>query len=87
MELLEPGEIAEFGRILHNEHLPRGDFVLTEIDTTDPKTDELLPLKGCLTVRCVSTGRSQDYEIGDGTEWLHLFRKDIQDQVFAAPPK
>jgi hypothetical protein len=85
MTLLEPNEILEFGRVLRSGQLSVSDFVLTEIDMTDPKTDELLPLQGSLTVRCLLTGRSQEYAIGDGSAWLRLFNKDIKERVFSAP--
>lgn len=87
MKLLEPNELAEFEVVLRSEHLSPKDFVLTELDTTDPKTDELLAQQGCLTVEYVPTGRSQEYAIGDGLDWLHLFRKDIKDRVFRAPAR
>ncbi len=85
MKLLEPNEIAEFKGVLNIEGLRFADFVLTEIDTTDPQSDELMPLQGCLTVLCVPTGRFHEYSIGDGSTWLHLFRRDVADRAFAEP--
>jgi hypothetical protein len=82
MELIEPDEIAEFERILRSHHMKRADFAISEIDTTDPKTDEVLALQGALTVQHKSTGQSRQYAIGDGMSWLELFRNDIHSGAF-----
>ncbi|MTW09022.1 transcriptional regulator [Pseudoduganella eburnea] len=82
MQLIEPGEKAEFDAILRRHHLAQSDFSLSAIDTTDPKTDELSGLQGELTVTRRSTGQTKQYFISDSTSWLDLFRHDIADRVF-----
>jgi len=82
MQLLEPGDIAEFDVILRRHHLAQSDFSLTAIDTTDPKTDELSGLQGELTVTRKSTGKTKQYFISDSASWLDVFRHDIADRVF-----
>lgn len=82
MQLIEPGDRAEFDAILRRHHLAQSDFSLTAIDTTDPKTDELSGLQGELTVTRLSTGQVRQYLISDSTSWLDLFRHDITDRVY-----
>jgi len=84
MNLIEPDDIIEFERILHGRGLQHQDFALSETDTTDPKTDEVLALQGTVTVQHKSTGKSRQYTTGDGMHWLELFSHDLQNGVFAA---
>jgi hypothetical protein len=84
MKLIEPDEMAQFWRTLDERHLRHDDFQLSESDTTDPQSDELLPIQGRLAVRFLPTGQVQEYEVGDGSIWLDLFRRDIQRGLFAA---
>jgi hypothetical protein len=82
MELVEPDEMSDFETVLARYHLDKGDFELSEIDTTDPKTDELLALTGMLTVTQKSTGSRKQYTIGDGSTWVAEFRRDVSDGYF-----
>jgi hypothetical protein len=82
MELIEPHEMKAFQAILKSHHMDTADFSFSEIDTTDPKSDEILPLQGLLTVTRTSTGRSNRYSIGDGMSWVKLFQKDVEEGVF-----
>jgi len=82
MQLIEPGDKAEFDAILRRHNLAQSDFSLTAIDTTDPKTDELSGLQGELTVTRRSTGQTKQYFISDSTSWLDLVRHDIAGRVF-----
>lgn len=54
MELLERIEVAEIKSVLNHEGLRFIDFALTEIDTTAPKSDELLPFLGRYTTAMVT---------------------------------
>lgn len=82
MELIEPDEMTDFRAILARYHLDPGDFALGEIDTTDPKTDEILALTGTLTVTQKSTGRQKQYPIGDGSTWVAEFQRDVSEGYF-----
>ncbi|NVE00647.1 transcriptional regulator [Massilia sp. BJB1822] len=82
MELIEADEVAEFRNILLSNSLSVADFCMVEANTTDPKSDELYPLQGNLTVLCASSGKSRQYAIGDGTAWLRLLRRDVEIGVF-----
>lgn len=82
MNLIEPDEMLEFERILRSQGMQRQDFAMSETDTTDPKTDEVLALRGALTVQRKSTGQSRQYITGDGMSWLALFRNDIRSGAF-----
>lgn len=82
MQLIEPGDIAEFGAILRRHHLAQSDFSLTAIDITDPKTDEVSGLEGELTVTRTSTGQTRQYLISDNTSWLDLFRMILPSGSF-----
>jgi hypothetical protein len=87
MNLIEPEEIVEFERILRSQGMKRQDFAMSEVDTTDPKTDEVLALRGALTVQRKSTGQSRQYITGDGMSWLALFRNDIRSGAFVGQDK
>jgi hypothetical protein len=87
MNLIEPEEIVEFERILRSQGMKRQDFAMSEMDTTDPKTDEVLALRGALTVQRKSTGQSRQYITGDGMSWLALFRNDIRSGAFVGQDK
>jgi hypothetical protein len=82
MGLVEPDEMTEFETVLTRYHLEKGDFELSEIDTTDPKTDEILALTGMLTVTQKSTGSRKQYTIGDGSTWVAEFRRDVSEGYF-----
>jgi len=82
MKLIEPDEKADFHTALHARHLAVDDFELHEIDTTDPKTDEIFALTGFVTVTRKSTGHKRQYPIGDGSHWVEEFRRDLQEGVF-----
>jgi hypothetical protein len=82
MELIEPDEMTEFKAILARYGLDSDDFALSEIDTTDPKTDEIFALTGILTVTQKSTGRQKQYPIGDGSTWVADFQRDVIEGYF-----
>lgn len=83
MELIEQNEMNDFHAILRNHHIDIADFSLSEIDTTDPKSDEIFPLQGFLTVTRTSNGMRKQYVIGDGTpSWVELFQKDLDGGAF-----
>ncbi len=78
MELIEASEMLDFLATLQRKHLTAADFELREIDTTDPKTDEIYALCGSLTVIRKSNRRERQYPIGDGTAWVPEFQKDLE---------
>ena len=83
MELIEESEMNDFLAVLKSHHLDAADFSFSEIDTTDPKSDEIFPLQGRLTVTRKSSGKSRQYAIGDDTSWVHLFQKELDEGAFA----
>lgn len=82
MKLIEPDERTYFEALLALHNLTRDDFQLSEIDTTDPKTDEVFALTGTLTVVRKSTAKEKQYPIGDGSVWVTEFERDIVDGFF-----
>ena len=82
MKLIEPDEEKEFEALLVQHNLTRDDFELSEIDTTDPKTDENLALTGTLTVIRKSTGKEKQYPIGDASIWVTEFERDVVGGFF-----
>ncbi|AIY42311.1 hypothetical protein LT85_3153 [Collimonas arenae] len=82
MKLIEPDEKNDFHAILQAQHLDAGDFELHEIDTTDPKTDEIFALTGFVTVSRKSSERKKQYPIGDGSIWVAEFERDLLQGVF-----
>lgn len=82
MKLIEPDEKGDFHAVLRARHLAAGDFELHEIDTTDPKTDEVLGLTGFVTVSRKSSGQKKQYPIGDGSTWVAEFERDLLQGAF-----
>ncbi len=82
MKLIEPDEVEDFRTILRKKHIDIDDFALFEIDTTDPKSDEIFALQGRLTVVRKSNGLWKHYPIGDGMAWVSHFQKDLDEGVF-----
>ena len=83
MELIERDEMADFQAILRSHKIDVDDFSFFEVDTTDPKSDEIFPLQGSLTVTRKSSGLWKQYSIGDGTAWVNLFEKDLDHGAFS----
>lgn len=82
MKLIEPDEKNDFHAILLAQHLAADDFELHEVDTTDPKTDEIFALAGFVTVSRKSTGRKKQYPTGDGSIWVAEFERDLLQGAF-----
>lgn len=82
MKLIESDEKKDFHRFLSKQHLAADDFELHEVDTTDPKTDEILALAGFVTVSRKSTGQKKQYPTGDGSTWVADFKRDLLHGVF-----
>jgi hypothetical protein len=82
MELIEQHEMDEFKELLRSKGLDVADFAFREIDTTDPKSDEICALQGCLTVTRISNNREKQYIIGDGMTWVTFFKKDLGEGAF-----
>lgn len=77
MKLIELDEMEVFREVLHSKNLAFDDFVSFEIDTTDPKTDEIEALRGTLTVTRKSNSAVRQYVIGDRTIWMSQFQRDL----------
>ncbi len=82
MNLIENDEKENFHAVLVARNLSADDFSLKELDTTDPKTDEILALKGFVTVTRKSTQKQAQYPIGDGSIWVSEFQRDLDDGLF-----
>ncbi len=80
--LIDPDELARFHALLRERGIAPAAFELRQIDSTDPKSDEVLALRGTLSVLRRSTQRSHDYAIGDGSSWVDLFRADLDSGGF-----
>ena len=77
MRLLEPRELDEFRAVLARHSQTPDAYTLSDVDTTDPKTDELLGLQGMVTVTRRANQRSHDYFTGDGSAWVAQFSRDL----------
>ena len=82
MKLIEPDELNEFHAVLTRFNLPTDDFDLREIDTTDPKTDEIFALTGFVIITRISTDQQKEYPIGDGSKWVEEFQTDVAEKLF-----
>jgi hypothetical protein len=88
MKLIEPTEISAFHDVLRRFHLSPEDFVLTQTDTTDAKTDEVMAQTGFVVVTQKSTQLRGQYPIGDGSRWVEDVERDLSENLFgnlAAP--
>jgi hypothetical protein len=85
MRLIEPDEYKELLAILGRRGLADADFDVLETDTTDPKGDENVGLRGYVTIVRLSTQITKEYLIGDESDWLQHFRKDLEAGVFDRP--
>jgi hypothetical protein len=74
-----------FSRRLQRKGLPEGDFDLLETDTTDPKGDENFGLQGYVTITRLSTRVTREYAVGDESDWLQHFKRDLEAGVFSRP--
>ncbi|WP_322024882.1 transcriptional regulator [Burkholderia sp. BCC1977] len=85
MRLIETDEHKAYLATLERHGLTADDFNVLETDTTDPKGDENLGLQGYVTITRFSTQISREYVIGDESDWLQHFRKDLEAGVFDRP--
>ena len=85
MHLIEPDEHKDFLATLQRNGLTEGDFDLRETDTTDPKSDENCGLQGYVCITRLSTQVTKEYVIGDESDWLQHFTKDLEAGVFNRP--
>jgi hypothetical protein len=82
MKLMELDELQHFSKVLESNSCSAEDFELQELDLTDPKSDELLPMKGYVEVRRKSNNYAVAYPTGDGSTWVRAFEKDLHDGDF-----
>ncbi|KAG8153552.1 transcriptional regulator [Burkholderia catarinensis] len=85
MRLIETDEHEAFLATLERHGLAEDDFAVLETDTTDPKGDENLGLQGYVAITRLSTQITREYVIGDESDWLQHFRKDLDAGVFDRP--
>jgi len=77
MRLIETDELKKFSEILESKSCSFSEFELYELDITDPKSDELTPIKGYVEIRRKSNDAVREYVTGDGTSWVSAFEKDL----------
>ena len=82
MKFIEQDEKEIFYKLLSRFNLPENDFALSEIDTTDPKTDEIIALTGYVVVTRKSTNKTIEYPIGSGSKWVDRFGLDVENNLF-----
>jgi hypothetical protein len=82
MRLIEADELERFTEILKNRSCSFADFELHDLDMTDPKSDELWPMKGYVEIQRKSKDVIREYAIGDGTSWVSAFEKDLDTGRF-----
>jgi hypothetical protein len=82
MELIDTDEHSRFLSMLERHGLATNDFILSEVDTTDPKTDEIFALQGWLSIRRLSNNLQREYLIGDESDWLEHFSRDVHAGAF-----
>lgn len=83
MRLIEPDDMRRYAEVLHAHSCDAAEFELREVDLTDPGSDELLPIKGYVEIRCRLTDRCREYPTGDGTAWVPAFERDLLAGRFA----
>lgn len=75
MELTKPVEKRDFHGALTHHNLNVDDCESNEIETTDPKAEEILSLTETLTIMGRVTGREREYRFGDGSSWGAEFQR------------
>lgn len=83
MRLVEADELRQFSEILKSRSCSFEDFELLELDMTDPKSDELLPIKGYVEIHRKSNDVVREYVTGDGASWVSAFEKDLDTGRFS----
>ena len=82
MKLIEQDELEAYHVVLARFGFRGNDFDLSETDTTDPKTDEVIALEGFVVITRRSTQRQEQYPIGDGSKWVEAFERDLARNLF-----
>jgi hypothetical protein len=82
MRLIEADELERFKESLKSRSCSFADFELHDLDMTDPKSDELWPIKGCIETQRKSNHVVREYATGDGTSWVSAFEKDLDTGRF-----
>jgi hypothetical protein len=77
MAILTDAERAAFAQLSGWITGREDDFTLTEVP--GPRDS------GWVTVFCRSTRIARTYSIGQGNDWLKLFRRDLEAGIFDAP--
>ncbi|WP_323120394.1 transcriptional regulator [Burkholderia alba] len=85
MRLIDPSEHGDYLAILHRNGYTADDFDLRQTDTTEPKGDEVIGLKGMIALTRRATGVSKDYAWGDEGDWLAYFGQDLEAGEFDKP--
>lgn len=85
MRLIEPDEMRQYAEVLNTGAWDAADFELSEVDVTDPGSDELLPMRGYVDIRRASTEHRREYATGDGAAWVEAFERDLLAGRFGRP--
>lgn len=82
MPLIEQGETMHFYSILRSGRLLETDFERQEINTADPKSDQIDPLQGYVRVLRKSTHIAKDYPLQCDVAWVLRLKKDLDGGRF-----
>jgi len=64
-------EIEKFG-------FSANDFWFTERDTATPKTGNVYPITGMITITSKKSGKSKEYKTGNKIHWITDFSEDLK---------
>jgi hypothetical protein len=82
MKLIEQDEREDFLAVLKRFNLSAEDFNLSETDTTDSHTDEVLALTGFVVITRKSNQLKAQYPTGDSSRWVEEFERDFEKGLF-----
>jgi len=83
MKLIESDEMQQVVAILKGWKWSLDDFELSEMDVTDPVSDELAPVRGTVNIRRKANGAERQYLTGDGSVWVLAFQRDLLRGYFS----
>ncbi len=85
-ELITDQDLTAFAANVRRNGWQMSDFEVQE-EAFDQATAEVEARKGQVGVRCLSTQAVAVYPIGDGSDWVATFAKDLGNGRFGQPSR
>jgi len=82
MKLIEPEEMEDFHGVWRDSTSPRRTSIWWKPTPRTRRGDEIFGLAGFVTITRKSTGKQNEYPIGDGSTWVAQFQRDVLGKIF-----